>query len=217
MTLQLGHDLTGLRATLHNGPGRRVAIWVQGCRLRCTRQCLNPHYLSHAGGHAIPVESLAAAVIAEFDRVGGQGITVLGGEPTDQAAAVAAVLIRVRSAGYSSMVYTGHVWELHPLVVRADHERRGIGRALVLDLEQRVRELGIHTMFVGSDDETGLTSLAGVDLYPDVVAHLARLRDLAGHPFGFYQRLGYSVIGVMPDANGFGKPDIYLAKRLTPP
>ena len=113
--------------------------------------------------------------------------------------------------------YTDHVWELHPLVVRADHERRGVGRALVLDLEQRVRELGIHTMFVGSDDETGLTSLADVDLYPDVVAHLARLRDLAGHPFGFYQRLGYSVIGVMPDANGFGKPDIYLAKRLAPP
>ena len=113
--------------------------------------------------------------------------------------------------------YTDHVWELHPLVVRADHERRGVGRALVLDLEQRVRELGIHTMFVGSDDETGLTSLAGVDLYPDVVAHLARLRDLGGHPFGFYQRLGYSVIGVMPDANGFGKPDIYLAKRLAPP
>ncbi len=113
--------------------------------------------------------------------------------------------------------YTNHVWELHPLVVRADHERRGVGRALVLDLEQRVRDLGIHTMFVGSDDETGLTSLAGVDLYPDVIAHLARLRDLAGHPFGFYQRLGYSVIGVMPDANGFGKPDIYLAKRLTSP
>ncbi len=105
---------------------------------------------------------------------------------------------------------------VHPLVVHAGHERRGIGRALVDDLEQRVRELGIHTMFVGSDDETGLTSLAGVDLYPDVLAHLTRLRDHGGHPFSFYQRLGYSVIGVMPDANGFGKPDIYLAKRLIP-
>lgn len=113
--------------------------------------------------------------------------------------------------------YTGHVWELHPLVVRADHERRGIGRALVEDLEQRVRDLGIHTMFVGSDDETGQTSLAGVDLYPDVIAHLVHLRDHGGHPLSFYQRLGYSIIGVMPDANGFGKPDIYLAKRLTAP
>lgn len=112
--------------------------------------------------------------------------------------------------------YAGHVWELHPLVVRVDHERRGVGRALVEDLEARVRDLGIHTMFVGSDDELGQTSLAGVDLYPDVIAHLSRLENLGGHPVGFYQRLGYSVIGVMPDANGFGRPDIYLSKRLIP-
>jgi len=112
--------------------------------------------------------------------------------------------------------YAGHVWELHPLVVRADHERRGVGRALTLDLEDRVRGMGIHTLFVGSDDELGLTSLAGIDLYPDVIAQLSRLANLGGHPIGFYQRLGYSVIGVMPDANGFGRPDIYLSKRLSP-
>ncbi len=110
--------------------------------------------------------------------------------------------------------YSGHCWELHPLVVRADRERRGVGRALVADLEARMISWGIHTMFVGSDDETGLTSLAGVDLYPDVIAHLSRLENLHGHPIGFYQKLGYSVVGVLPDANGFGKPDIYLTKRL---
>lgn len=112
--------------------------------------------------------------------------------------------------------YTGHVYELHPLVVHADHERQGIGRELVLDLEDRAREIGIHSMFVGSDDELGLTNLAGVDLYPDVISHLARLQSLRDHPIVFYQRLGYSVIGVMPDANGFGRPDIYLGKRLLP-
>ena len=112
--------------------------------------------------------------------------------------------------------YAGHVWELHPLVVRADHERRGVGRALVEDLEDRVRGMGIQSLFVGSDDELGQTSLAGIDLYPDVVAHLSRLENLRGHPIGFYQRLGYHVIGVMPDANGFGRPDIYLSKRLVP-
>lgn len=113
--------------------------------------------------------------------------------------------------------YPNHVWELHPLVVREDSERRGVGRALVRDLEDRVRALGIHTMFVGSDDELGLTSLSGIDLYPDVVGHLARLQNLKDHPLGFYQKLGYSVIGVMPDANGFGQPDIWLARRLTDP
>ncbi|PCC70792.1 aminoglycoside 6'-N-acetyltransferase I [Nannocystis exedens] len=113
--------------------------------------------------------------------------------------------------------YTDHVWEIHPLVVRVDRERSGVGRTLVRDLEDRVRAMGIHTMFVGSDDELGLTSLAGVDLYPDVIGHLARLQNLRGHPIGFYRRLGYSVIGVMPDANGFGQHDIYLARRLVPP
>ncbi len=110
--------------------------------------------------------------------------------------------------------YPDHVWELHPLVVHADHERRGIGKALVLDLEARVVAMGIATMFVGSDDELGQTSLAGLDLYPDVIAHLSRLENLHGHPIGFYQKLGYSIIGVMPDANGFGKHDIHLARRL---
>lgn len=113
--------------------------------------------------------------------------------------------------------YPNHVWELHPLVVREDSERRGVGRALVRDLEDRVRALGIHTMFVGSDDELGLTSLSNTDLYPDVIGHLARLQNLREHPIAFYQKLGYSVIGVMPDANGFGQPDIYLARRLLAP
>lgn len=110
--------------------------------------------------------------------------------------------------------YPNHIWELHPLVVHRDHERRGVGRALVTDLEDRVRELGIHIMYVGTDDELDQTSLGGVDLFPDVLAKLARLENLHDHPVGFYQRLGYSIIGVMPDANGFGKPDILLARRL---
>jgi aminoglycoside 6'-N-acetyltransferase I len=59
-----------------------------------------------------------------------------------------------------------------------------------------------------------MTSLAGVDLYPDPLSHLRELIDRKGHPFGFYVRCGFSVIGVVPDANGFGKPDILLAKRL---
>ncbi|MGN6698827.1 MAG: GNAT family N-acetyltransferase, partial [Thermomicrobiales bacterium] len=64
--------------------------------------------------------------------------------------------------------YDGHVWELHPLVVDPAHRRQGIGRALVTDLEARVRERGGHTLWLGSDDETGQTTLSGVDLYPDV-------------------------------------------------
>ncbi len=59
-----------------------------------------------------------------------------------------------------------------------------------------------------------MTSLGGVDLYPGVLDRLREIRNLRGHPFGFYQRLGFEITGVMPDANGPGKPDIFLARRL---
>jgi aminoglycoside 6'-N-acetyltransferase I len=33
----------------------------------------------------------------------------------------------------------------------------------------------------------------------------------------FHQKLGYTVVGVVPDANGPGKPDISMAKRVRKP
>ena len=110
--------------------------------------------------------------------------------------------------------YGGNVWELHPLVVRPSSRRRGIGRTLVADLEARVRERGGLTLWLGTDDEAGMTTLSGVDLYPNVLEHLASIENLRGHPYAFYERLGFSLVGVMPDANGVGRPDIYMAKRL---
>jgi aminoglycoside 6'-N-acetyltransferase I len=110
--------------------------------------------------------------------------------------------------------YGGNVWELHPLVVDENHRRQGIGRALVADLEERVRERGGVTVWLGSDDEDDATSLAGVDLYPNPLEHALRISNRRNHPFEFYQKCGYVIVGVLPDANGFGKPDIFLAKRV---
>jgi aminoglycoside 6'-N-acetyltransferase I len=106
------------------------------------------------------------------------------------------------------------VWELHPLVVIPSAQRRGIGRALVADLEVQVRQRGGLTILLGSDDETDMTTLSGVDLYPDVWPHVANIRNLRDHPFEFYQKCGFVIVGVVPDANGLGKPDILMAKRV---
>jgi aminoglycoside 6'-N-acetyltransferase I len=110
--------------------------------------------------------------------------------------------------------YNGNVWELHPLVVRPDRQGQGIGRALVTDLEEQVRGRGGFTVILGTDDEDDMTSLSGVDLYPDVWEHVADIRNLRRHPFEFYKKLGYFIVGVVPDANGPGKPDILMAKRV---
>jgi aminoglycoside 6'-N-acetyltransferase I len=110
--------------------------------------------------------------------------------------------------------YEGNVWELHPLVVAAAHRRRGIGRALVSDFESVARARGGLTVWLGSDDDEGRTSLSGRNLYPDVWKQIAEIRNLRDHPYEFYQKLGYVIMGVVPDANGPGKPDILMAKSL---
>ncbi len=112
--------------------------------------------------------------------------------------------------------YDGNMWELHPLAVAPDVQTQGIGRALVADFEQQVLARGGNGVFLGTDDESDQTSLTGVDLYPDVLATAAGIRNLKRHPFEFYQKLGYVIVGVIPDANGNGKPDILMAKRLKP-
>lgn len=111
--------------------------------------------------------------------------------------------------------YDGRVWELHPMVVHSGFRRRGIGRALVAAFEAEARNRGGLTVTLGTDDNTGMTSLTGVDLYRDLTRHLAEIRDLGRrHPFGFYLKLGFVITGVMPDANGLGRPDIYMSKSL---
>ena len=110
--------------------------------------------------------------------------------------------------------YDGNVWEIHPLVVKPSRQGGGTGRRLVRDFENLVRKRGGLTIWVATDDEDNMTTLAGVDLYPNVLDHLAQIRNLRRHPYEFYQKLGFVIAGVMPDANGRGKPDIFLAKRV---
>ena len=105
-------------------------------------------------------------------------------------------------------------WELHPLAVLKMYQRRGIGTALVEALESEVADRGGVTLYLGSDDESGTTSLYGVDLYDDTFTKLASIKNTGGHPFPFYEKFGYKIVGVFPDANGIGKPDIWMAKRI---
>jgi aminoglycoside 6'-N-acetyltransferase I len=111
-------------------------------------------------------------------------------------------------------IYGGLVWELHPLVVHPEHQRRGLGSLLVNRLERLAKANGVQTLYVGTDDEFGGTNLFGADLYPDIIGKLQNLDVRPNHPVGFYRRLGFVVAGVLPDANGPGRPDIFMAKRI---
>ena len=110
--------------------------------------------------------------------------------------------------------YDGNVWELHPLAIQPFLQGQGIGQRLVEDFEVQVRSKGGLTITLGTDDEDGMTSLANTDLYENLWEKIRDIRNLKGHPFEFYQKIGYIISGIVPDANGPGKPDILMAKRV---
>ncbi|MEC9443237.1 MAG: 4Fe-4S single cluster domain-containing protein [Myxococcota bacterium] len=85
------------------GPGRRYALWVQGCPLRC-KGCCNPHMLEDRLASLIPTQEIIDEVLATPNI---EGITMIGGEPFWQAKALAEVARQLREAGLSVMVFSG--------------------------------------------------------------------------------------------------------------
>ena len=89
------------------GPGRRFALWFQGCPLRCPG-CCNPEYLPFKGGTAMELDEIAELVRKAKEDTAIGGITLLGGEPFAHAAGASGLATRARSLGLSVMVFTGH-------------------------------------------------------------------------------------------------------------
>ena len=112
------------------GPGSRYAVWVQGCSLRC-QGCCNPHLFDPRGGEALEV----AALVREILAAAVEGVTLLGGEPFDQAAPAASLCRAVRKAGLSVLVFTGY--SLEELRARADPGVAGLLAATDLLVDGR--------------------------------------------------------------------------------
>ena len=61
------------------GPGKRFALWVQGCTLRCPGCCNPEMFAPDKGGVLVETAELAAKILA---TKGLEGISVLGGDAT---------------------------------------------------------------------------------------------------------------------------------------
>jgi anaerobic ribonucleoside-triphosphate reductase activating protein len=88
------------------GPGKRFALWFQGCPLRCAG-CCNPEFIPFQGSESWTLEQL----LIEIDRVrpeGIEGITLLGGEPFAHATGAALLAEQCRERGLSVMVFSGY-------------------------------------------------------------------------------------------------------------
>lgn len=101
---------TYVEATQAEGPGKRFALWVQGCPMRCAG-CCNPEMLEFEDRNWTPVSELLATILAARDEHGIEGVSFLGGEPFSQAGALGALASALRKEGLSVMVYTGFTVE----------------------------------------------------------------------------------------------------------
>ena len=87
-----------------NGPGRRAMLHLQGCTLGCPA-CFNPKTHPAGGGTTMTVEQVADALLASAP----DGVTISGGEPFQQAPALAMVIRELSERGVDSiLVFTGY-------------------------------------------------------------------------------------------------------------
>lgn len=90
------------------GPGHRTVVWTQGCTLAC-RGCWNADLWPARGGFTLDVGVLVERALAAGD----QGLTLLGGEPLQQAEATLTLIQTAQGQGLSVFLYTGY--ERHEL------------------------------------------------------------------------------------------------------
>lgn len=94
-------------ATCAEGPGRRFALWLQGCPLRCPG-CCNPEMIPFSGGVLQSVGELMEEILEARRLHSIEGITLLGGEPFAHAEGAAELARRVQQAGLSVMIFSGY-------------------------------------------------------------------------------------------------------------
>ena len=93
------------------GFGRRIVLWVAGCSIGCPGCCSRDTWL--AKGRSMTVVKLAQLLQALSVRHGMiAGLTISGGEPSESAPAISALLAQVRRANpeWDVLLYSGLPW-----------------------------------------------------------------------------------------------------------
>ncbi|MFI1771593.1 pyruvate formate-lyase-activating protein [Thalassobellus citreus] len=90
----------------HDGPGIRMVIFLQGCKLKCL-YCHNPDSIDTHGGSDYPIEELVEMALKTKPYFGKKGgVTVSGGEPLLQAKALIPFFKRLKEEGIHTNIDT---------------------------------------------------------------------------------------------------------------
>ncbi len=138
-----------LPKTRAEGPGPRFTLWVQGCRNGCPG-CYATELWDSAGGYPAEPEAILAQILA---TEGIEGVTFLGGEPMEQAGALAFIAQGARKAGLSVVTFTGLVYE--DILAQKDPDRLALLAAtdLLIDGPYLREQQDFSRPWVGSSNQ----------------------------------------------------------------
>lgn len=167
-----------LASTRAEGPGLRSALWVQGCSVRCPG-CFNPQLWAEAGARLDQTHAVARDLVARSVDAGVEGITLLGGEPFDQAEALAEVAAAYRSAGLTVMTFSGYTLEALSTWARERSDVAALLGAtdLLVDGPYLRDRPDAHRPWLGSTNQ-GIRALTPV--YADAVAQIEQAAPSTG-------------------------------------
>lgn len=96
-----------VRESIVDGPGIRLTVFTQGCPHRCLG-CHNPDTHDPQGGYDCSLQKILDAFDADPLL---RGITLSGGEPFEQAAALLPLAQAVHRRGKDVVVFSGYTFE----------------------------------------------------------------------------------------------------------
>ena len=104
----------------HDGPGVRMVIFLQGCKLKCL-YCHNPDTIDTHGGKEYQIEELVQMAIKEKPYFGKKGgVTVSGGEPLLQSKELVPLFKRLKEEGIHTNLDTNGRVLNHPIMELLD-------------------------------------------------------------------------------------------------
>ena len=112
-------NLASLRlSTESEGPGKRLALWVQGCERRCPG-CCNPNMQEIRKNIIVDTKDLIELIQCSMSKNVIEGVSFIGGEPMLQAEGLSEIAIWAHSVGLTVLVFTGYTYE--ELVSMSNH------------------------------------------------------------------------------------------------
>lgn len=93
-----------------NGPGIRASFFVSGCTIRC-KNCFNEEYQDFNFGNEW-TEETTEEILEYLEDSNVEGLTILGGEPFDNAEDLLKIIKDLRTRTDKSIwIYSGYVFE----------------------------------------------------------------------------------------------------------